>query len=154
MVVKLAGKTAEAFLLKPDPAVRAVLLYGPDAGLIRERAAALLAQIVADPQDPFSVSEISAAQLKDDPARLADEAAALTFGGGRRFVRVRDANDKIAPQLKDFLADSPGEAFVTVEAEDLPARSALRKLFEAQDGKSVGWGKGVSVRVNLGGSLI
>src|SRR3546814_8767518 len=67
MVVKLAGKTAEAFLLKPDPAVRAVLLYGPDAGLIRERAAALLAQIVADPQDPFSVSEISAAQLKDDP---------------------------------------------------------------------------------------
>lgn len=129
--MKLTGKQAEAFLLKPDPAVRAVLLYGPDAGLIRERAAALLAQIVADPQDPFSVSDISAAQLKDDPARLADEAAALTFGGGRRFVRVRDASDKIAPQLKDFLTDSPGEAFVTVEAEDLPARSALRKLFEA-----------------------
>ena len=129
--VKLAGKQAEAFVKAPDPAVRAVLLYGPDAGLRRERSAALLARIVPDPSDPFSVSEILAGQLKDDPARLADEAAALTFGGGRRFVRVRDAGDKITPVLKDFLADCPGEAFVVVEADDLPARSTLRKLFEA-----------------------
>lgn len=129
--MKLAGKQAEAFIRSPDGSVRAVLLYGPDAGLRRERSAALLAAVVPDPHDPFSVSEISAGQLKDDPARLADEAAALTFGGGRRFVRVRDANDKLAAVLKDFLADSPGEAFVVVEADDLPARSALRKLFEA-----------------------
>lgn len=129
--MKLAGKQAEAFIKAPDAAVRAVLLYGPDAGLRRERSAALLATVVADPNDPFCISEISAAQLKDDPARLADEAAALTFGGGRRFVRVRDASDKLTPLLKDFLADSPGEAFVVVEADDLPARSTLRKLFEA-----------------------
>jgi DNA polymerase III subunit delta len=128
--MKLTAKQAEAFLQKPDPAVRAVLLYGPDGGLVRERSAALLAKTVQDPADPFSVSEITAAQLKDDPARLADEAAALTFGGGRRFVRVRDANDKLAPLLKDFLAESPGEAFVVFEGDDLPARSALRKLFE------------------------
>jgi len=129
--MKLAGREADRFLQQPDPAVRAVLLYGPDAGLRRERSAALLAKTVSDPRDPFSVSEIAAAQLKDDPARLSDEAAALTFGGGRRFVRVRDASDKIAPVLKDFLDSSPGEAFVVVEADDLPARSALRKLFEA-----------------------
>ena len=129
--MKLAARQVERFLQDPDPAVRAVLLYGPDAGLRRERSAGLLAKIVADPNDPFCVSEIGAGQLKDDPTRLADEAAALTFGGGRRFVRVRDASDKITPVLKDFLADSPGEAFVVVEADDLPARSTLRKLFEA-----------------------
>lgn len=129
--MKLAARQAESFVKNPDPDVRAVLLFGPDAGLRRERSAALLAKIVADPNDPFSVSEISAAQLKDDPARLADEAAALSFGGGRRFVRVRDAGDKQTPVLKDFLTASPGEAFVVVEADDLPARSTLRKLFEA-----------------------
>jgi DNA polymerase-3 subunit delta len=134
VAVKLAGKQADSFLLNPDPVVRAVLLYGPDAGLVRERSAALLAKTVSDPNDPFRISEITAAQLKDDPARLADEAAALTFGGGRRFVRVRDAGDKLAPLLKDFLAESPGEAFVVVEADDLPARSALRKVFEADKG--------------------
>src|SRR3546814_17331189 len=101
------------------------------SGLIRERSAALLAKIVDDPADPFCVSEIAASQLKDDSARLADEAAALTFGGGRRFVRVRDAGDKLAPVLKDFLEQSPGEAFVVVEADDLPVCPALRKLSEA-----------------------
>lgn len=129
--MKLAARDAERFVAAPDAAVRAVLLFGPDAGLRRERSGALLARIVADPKDPFSVSEISAAHLKDDPARLADEAAALTFGGGRRFVRVRDASDKLTPVLKDFLAGTPGDAFVVVEADDLPARSTLRKLFEA-----------------------
>ncbi len=129
--MKLAARQAERFVQEPDPSVRAVLLYGPDAGLRRERSAALLAKIVADPADPFAVSELTAAQLSDDPARLADEAAALVFGGGRRFVRVRDAGDKVTAVVKDFLADSPGEAFVVIEADDLPARSSLRKLFEA-----------------------
>lgn len=129
--MKLAARQAERFVQEPDPSVRAVLLYGPDAGLRRERSAALLAKIVADPADPFAVSELTAAQLSDDPARLSDEAAALVFGGGRRFVRVRDAGDKVTAVVKDFLADSPGEAFVVIEADDLPARSSLRKLFES-----------------------
>src|SRR3546814_12042524 len=107
--MKLAGKQADAFLANPDPAVRTVLLYGPDGGLIRERSAALLATTVDDPADPFCVSEIAASQLKDDPARLAAAAPALTFGGGRRFVRVRDAGAQLAPVLKDFLEQFPGE---------------------------------------------
>jgi DNA polymerase III subunit delta len=129
--MKLAGRQAEAFLAAPDPSVRCVLLYGPDAGLVRERAALLLAKTVQDVSDPFSVSELNAAQLKDDPAKLADEAAALTFGGGRRFVRVRDAGDKLAPLFEEFLAAPMGDALIVVEADDLPARSPLRKLFEA-----------------------
>ena len=129
--MKLTAKQIEPFLQKPDPGVRAVLLYGPDSGLIRERSAALLSKIVDDPSDPFGLTELTGGQLKDDPARLADEAAALTFGGGRRFVRVRGANDKLSPLFEEFLAQSPGDAFVVIEADDLPARSALRKLFEA-----------------------
>lgn len=128
--MKLGGRQAERFIQKPDPNVRAVLLYGPDAGLRRERVAALQAHVLADPGDPFAVTELSGSQLAEDPARLADEAAALVFGGGRRFVRVRDVGDKATTVLKDFLAGSPGEAFVVVEGDDLPARSSLRKLFE------------------------
>ncbi len=128
--MKLSGRQAERFIQQPDPNVRAVLLYGPDAGLRRERSAALLAHVVDDPNDPFSVTELSGSQLAEDPARLADEAAALVFGGGSRFVRVRDVSDKATAVLKDFLAGSPGEAFVVVEGDDLPARSSLRKLFE------------------------
>ncbi len=54
IVVALRGKEIDAFLARPDPGRPIILLYGPDAGLVRERAEALLASAVDDPNDPFS----------------------------------------------------------------------------------------------------
>ncbi|NIA71690.1 DNA polymerase III subunit delta [Pelagibius litoralis] len=128
--MKLTGKQVDGFLARPDPAQRAVLVYGPDGGLRRERINQLRAGVVDDPGDPFCVSELSAAQIKEDPARLSDEAAALTFGGGRRFVLVRDAADAMTATVKDFLERAPGEALVVFDGGDLPGRSSLRRAFE------------------------
>lgn len=129
--MKLSTREVDRFLRAPDPAVRAALVYGPDGGLVRERALALVAVVAEDPADPFRVAELNSADIRSDPARLGDEAAALSFGGGRRAVRVRDADDGVAPVFKDFLAGAIGDSLVVVEAGDLPARSALRKAFEA-----------------------
>ena len=41
-MVALRGKDIDSFLARPDPARPIILLYGPDAGLIRERANALM----------------------------------------------------------------------------------------------------------------
>ena len=54
-VVALRGREIDAFLARPDPGRPIILLYGPDAGLVRERADALLASAVDDPTDPFSL---------------------------------------------------------------------------------------------------
>jgi DNA polymerase-3 subunit delta len=40
-LVALRGKEIDAFLARPDPGRPIILLYGPDAGLVRERADAL-----------------------------------------------------------------------------------------------------------------
>ena len=37
-MVALRGKEIDAFLSRPDPGRPIILLYGPDAGLVRERA--------------------------------------------------------------------------------------------------------------------
>lgn len=129
--MKLAGRAIQGFLRRPDPAIRAILLYGPDAGLVRERGRTLAASVVSDLADPFRVTDLVAKDLQDDPARLADEAAALSLTGGRRVVRIAGASDRLAPLFADFLRAPPGEALVVVEAGDLPARSSLRKAFEA-----------------------
>jgi DNA polymerase-3 subunit delta len=129
--MRFKGPAIETFLARPDPRATVVLVYGPDQGLVRERADRLARGIVPDLADPFRVAELPAAELRSDPARLADEAAALAFGGGRRVVRVRDAGDAASGALKSFLADPRGEALVVVEAGDLDARSSLRQLCEA-----------------------
>ncbi len=129
--MKIAPAKVEAFLKKPDPSARAVLLYGPDAGLVRERADRLARLIVPDDKDPFRISELTGPGLADDPPRLADEAQAMCFGGGQRVVRVRDAGDASAGAFDSFLDDPQGEALIVVEAGDLAKKSKLRELFEA-----------------------
>jgi DNA polymerase III subunit delta len=128
--VKLVPSRIPAFLQRPDPQIRAVLVYGPDEGLGRERARLLASTVCPDLKDPFRVAELTAAALAADPARLADEAAQLSLTGGRRVVCVRGASDALTKLFADFLKSSTGEAFVVVEAGELPARSSLRRVFE------------------------
>lgn len=131
--MKIAANRVDGFLRAPDKAVRAVLIYGPDLGLVRERGDALARTVVPDLKDPFRVAELTPARLRDDPASLADEAAALSLTGGRRVVRIRDAGDAAAGVLGSFLAAPMGDALVIVEGGELAARSSLRKLFEGAD---------------------
>ncbi len=132
MIIK--GAAIRSFLENPDTGLRAILLYGPDVGLIKERAEILGRTQVADLSDPFSVVELFATDLKSDPARLSDEASALSFGGGGRVVRVRQATDGCSDICAALLEmDAPTGAMVIVEAGELSPRSGLRKLFEGAE---------------------
>jgi DNA polymerase-3 subunit delta len=128
--MRLPPARIAGFLQQPDPGVRAVLVYGPDAGLVRERAETLARTVCQDLADAFRVAELSGTVLAADPARLADEAAQLSLVGGRRVVRVRGADDAQGRIFAGFLAEMPGDALVIVEAGDLPRASALRRAFE------------------------
>ena len=132
--MKLAGKAIDRFLAAPDPATVAVVIYGPDDGLVRERAEHLVALIAIDPKDPFRVAELPASAIESDPARLADEADQLPMTGGRRVLRLREAGDEIAKALLGWLdasaTNTHGGGFVVIEASDLGPRSSLRKLAE------------------------
>ena len=137
--MKLKPQEIEGFIRKPGASARAILVYGPDDGLVRERAGRLVAGAVADPADPFVVAELAGVDMVGDPARLFDEAASIPLTGGRRIVRIRDANPSSPPNAADavvkvvtaFLEDPPGESLVVLQAGDLGPRSALRKLFES-----------------------
>jgi DNA polymerase III subunit delta len=129
--MRISARHVPAFLKQPPRAIRAVLLYGPDSGLARERADDLARSVCPNLQDPFRVVELSGSAVSADPARLADEAAQLSLIGGRRVVRVREAGDRLAALFRGFLDDAPGDGFIVVEADDLPSSSALRRVFDA-----------------------
>jgi len=129
--VKLPAARIGSFLHRPDREIRAVLFYGPDAGLVRERADTLAGTVCPDLKDPFRVADLSGSILATDPARLADEAAQMSLTGGRRVIRVRDAGDRMAGLFKDFVDTALGDGFIVAEAGDLPGSSSLRRVFDA-----------------------
>ncbi|MDX2028848.1 MAG: DNA polymerase III subunit delta [Alphaproteobacteria bacterium] len=132
--MKLTAAQTTAFLQKPDPRARAVLVYGPDAGLVRERAEALAKKTVPDLQDPFRVALLTGAMLAEDPARLMDEMAAQALGGGQRLVRIQQAGDNVAGALTALLADMPAtDSLLLIEGSDLEKRSKLRSLCEGDE---------------------
>jgi len=134
MIVK--SHEADRYAASPPKDLRVALVYGPDAGLVQERAEKLLKSVVPDLTDPFNVADLSEATLLTDPARLADEAAAISMMGGRRVVRVRGAGNDLTELLESFLDDpvvgtEGGDALVVIEAGDLAKTGSLRKLFDA-----------------------
>lgn len=132
--MKLATRDIAGFLKSPPPGIRAVLIYGPDPGLVRERQDALTKTVVTDLSDPFLIADIDGDELTKDPARLADEAAAIAMTGGRRVVRVRGAAESTAKFFGEFLAGPvPGDALILITAGELRKSGKLVKVFESAD---------------------
>jgi DNA polymerase III subunit delta len=129
--MEVKAGAAERFIGNLPSGLVAALVYGPDQGLVRERAVTVAKSVLADLNDPFRVAELDESLLEADPARLWDEAAALSMTGGRRVVRVRSANNGLAKTFEKFLASPPGDALIVIEAGDLAKSGALRRVFES-----------------------
>ena len=129
-MVALRGKEIDAFLARPDSGRPIILLYGPDAGLVRERAEALLASAVDDPNDPFSLVRLDGDELSAEPSRLVDEAMTVPLFGGRRAIRIRAGSRSFASGV-DTLAEMPiRDCRIVIEAGELRPESPLRKACE------------------------
>jgi DNA polymerase III subunit delta len=130
--VKIAPAQLAGFLKHPPETIAAVLLFGPDEGLVRERGEALTRAVLGGGgDDPFRLALLTGDTLRQDPARLADEADALSLMGGRRVVRLTDAGDAVAKSLQFVLERKQGGGLIVIEAGDLAKSSSLRKLTEA-----------------------
>lgn len=112
---------------------RAVLLFGPDQGVIEDSATQLLDKWIEDKSDPFALAHIDYSKLKEDPALLSDELASISMLGGIRVVKVTGAPATISAAVKDIITALPGENRLLVISGDCPPSSSLRKLFEQQD---------------------
>lgn len=130
--MKIEPRQVEAFLKKPDPRIRGVVIYGNDDGLVAERAVALAKAVCPDLNDPFRVVDIAGDVLKGDPARLADEFGALSMMGGRRVIRVRPAGEESTAALENLVAATAGDALIVIEGGNLTPRSGLRALAETE----------------------
>lgn len=120
----------ERALARLDPAIKIVLIYGPDHGLVSERAASLARAHASDPDDPFVMVRLDGGQLLSDPMRLADEADTIGLFGGKRVIRVSPPPRPITAAVEPLLRKPPTDALVIIEAGDLQRSNPLRTMVE------------------------
>ncbi|MEN3794433.1 DNA polymerase III subunit delta [Fulvimarina sp. MAC3] len=127
MAQKKAGEV-DAFLSRPDFSYPVILLYGPDPGLVSERASAIAKHSGVDPSDPFASVSLAADDIEKDIGRLYDEALTVSLFGGTRLIRVRGAGTgKALSEAVTTLSEKKLEgAILIVEAGELKKNAALR----------------------------
>jgi len=120
----------DRFIARPDSNQPIVLVFGPDAGLVRERVDALVRASVDDPADPFTFVRIDGDELATNPSRLVEEAHTVPLFGGRRAVLVKAGSRNIAPAVDTVIAAPSTECRIIIEAGNLGKSAPLRALCE------------------------
>jgi DNA polymerase-3 subunit delta len=125
----------DAWLARPDAGVRTVLIYGPDRGLVSERAATFAKGTRLPLDDAFAVIRYDASDLEQDPGRLLDEARMVPMFGGERLIWVRNAGTHkgFSEAVKELLAMPSRDAIILIEAGDLKKAAPLRDSVERAD---------------------
>lgn len=128
-----AIKPAEAdrFVAKPNPEYCIFLIYGPDTGLVSERANLLAKNSGVDLTDPFSSIRMDSDTVAADTSRLVDEAHTIPMFGGKRLIWISGTTRRnLALAVKPVLDSPPSECWIIIEAGDLKRDAALRKAVE------------------------
>ena len=112
-----------------DPTCRAMLLYGPDAGLVSERAAALAEVLAKGLGQDTEVVRLDDRDFAEDPGRLEIECQTQSMFASGKVVRAKAGTRLDANALKALFEEPIGNPLV-VEAGNLRPDSALRKFFE------------------------
>jgi DNA polymerase-3 subunit delta len=129
-MVAVKASEVDRFVARPDPARPIVLVFGPDAGLVRERAEALVRASVDDPKDPFQLARLEGDDLAGEPTRLVEEANTIPLFGGRRAVWIKAGGRNFTPALEAVIASPGSDCRVVIEAGDLKRNAPLRIVCE------------------------
>lgn len=122
--MKASRGQIEKALDAPPADIRFFLLYGPDEagsaalGKRLERAMGAEAERV----------DLDGSTLKDDPARLSDEAASFSMFGDKRWVRINGMGEESLPAVTALLEAQAAGNPVIATAGALKATSKLLKL--------------------------
>ena len=110
--------------------IRAVLIYGPDAGQIDEYCDMAIEKLGIEKDNMFA---LDSDELREKQDALFAEACTPSMFGGRKMVIISNAGDSCAKQVSDLVSHSGLCATVIVTGTDLRAGGGLRSLFEGAE---------------------
>lgn len=107
--------------------IRAVLIYGPDAGQVDEYCDLAIEKLGVEKDNLFA---LDSDELREKQDALFAEACTPSMFGGNKLVLISNAGDACAKAVSELISHSGLCATVIVAAGDLRAGGGLRTLFE------------------------
>lgn len=131
-MVALKASDVERFVAAPDPRYEAVLVYGPDEGLVAERARRLCDTLARRDTPPSDILRLDDADLESSLDRLHVELGTVSMFSSGKVVRVTAGRRINAALLKSLLEDGAPKlaACLVVTAGPLRPDESLRGLFD------------------------
>lgn len=110
--------------------IRAVLIYGPDAGQVDEYCDRAISKLAIEKDNMFA---LDSDELREKQDALFAEACSPSMFGGQKMVVISNAGDACAKQIADLVSHPGLCATVIVMGGDLRTGGGLRTLFEGAD---------------------
>lgn len=110
--------------------VRAVLIFGPDAGQVDEYCDLAIERLGIEKDNLFA---LDSDDLNEKQDALFAESCSPSMFGGRKMVLISNAGDSSAKQITDLVSHPGLCATVIITGGDLRAGGGLRSLFEGAD---------------------
>jgi DNA polymerase III subunit delta len=132
----LKAHEVSRFVARPNLSRGLFLVYGPDAGLVRETSQRLIYHFntsqdggEATTSAP-NLTTLEMSELDADPGRLAVEARNASLFGDFPLIRIRNATKSLGTLVDDLLKDMP-DALIVIESANLLPKDKLRAVTEA-----------------------
>ncbi|MCP4937185.1 MAG: DNA polymerase III subunit delta [bacterium] len=128
-MVAIKSHQSDRIIQDPQKDKHAYLFYGTDEGRISENATLLAKNWSAKHGDGGEIIKIDDRSIADNPDIIAIEVRSVSMFGGFSVIRLALSN-RIRPDLIKELIELKPKNLIILEAGNLKASSAMRKLFE------------------------
>src|SRR5262245_7827216 len=127
-MVAYKSSAVASFVKAPKPDCRAVLVYGPDAGLVAERADALTQVFVRKGQGETEIVRLDDRDFGEEPARLEVELRTVPMFAAQSVVRVMAGAKADGPALKALPGEDLTNALIGEAGDGRPESGLLEAL--------------------------
>ena len=131
--MNIKPEQVEGIVKSLPPAIRGVVIYGSNEGMISTLSQQFIKTVSADIYDAFHVSYLDMADVSADVGALYAEYNAQSLMGGRRVVVIKDATNLLTKPLKELLAGSSSDSLLVITSSSLKTKDSLAVFAKDED---------------------
>ena len=123
--MNIKPEQVEGILKSLPQAIRGVVIYGSNEGMVSTLSEAFIKSISTDIYDAFHVSYLDMADITSDIGCLYAEFNAQSLMGGRRVVVIKNATSNLTKPLRELLQSSNSDTLLVISSSTLKTKDSL-----------------------------